>query len=81
MLETHTLDVCCGVLTVIPLHCTRDLDITVDCARGDVESPALNGLALRISEIERRQIDLKRVSETTWKHDGIVEMYVVEKPC
>jgi len=52
------------------------LDIIVKCAPDDVESPALNGLALRVLEIEGRQLELKRMSETTWKHDGVVEMYV-----
>ncbi len=57
-----------------PLNNT--VDIVIECAPNDVASPALNGLALMILEIKGRQLDLEKVSETTWKrwHNGVLEM-------
>ena len=52
-------------------------DIVIDCAPDDVRSQALDGLALVIFDIEGScQLDLEKKSETTWKHSGIVKMYI-----
>ena len=52
------------------------LEIVIECAPDDVGSPVLNGLALTILNVEGGQLDLEKVSETTWKHGGVVEMYI-----
>jgi len=53
------------------------LEIVIECSPDDVGSPALNGLALTILNIEGGQLDLEKISETTWKHGVVVEMYIV----
>jgi len=57
------------------------LDIVIECAPDGVESPAVNGLALAILDVEggQWQLDSKKISDTTWNHYGFVEMYVVNK--
>jgi len=64
-----------------PLLLVHDfLDIVIECAPDDVGSPALNGLALRItdlSEMDSSRLDLEKISETRWKYAGVIEMYIV----
>ena len=53
------------------------LEIVIECAPEDIRSPALNGLALKIQNTEGAQLDLEKISETTWKHSDVVEMYIL----